>query len=305
MGKKLKRGEAEEIQRLAALGLPPITSRWCLGTMLGVNAGIFRSMELRPHRYYRNFRLASGNKVRNIRAPKAGLKVVQRWIAHNLANAYVAPDHVYGFVSGRSHIDAAMQHVNASWVVSVDISDFFPSTPVSVVRSRLLSIGYQEVAANLITSLVTYEESLPQGAPTSPVLSNICFGPSDLKMAAIAEHYDARITRYADDIVFSGETGIPHADILVSVRDHFERTCWDINERKVRISQAPNRRKVHGLLVHGGSVRLTKGYRNRIRAYKHLLNTRSDIPQEDYHSIMGHVSYADHLAELVGKSDSN
>lgn len=148
--------EVERINHLLGAGLIPITSKEVLATMIGVNPGIIWSFVNRPHRHYRSFSIPKGRGERLIMAPKVGLKIIQKWISIQLQRNAVFPDHVYGFVPGRSHIDAAAQHTEASWIYSVDIQDFFPTTTDTWVSSRLMSLGYDMVSASLITSLCCY-----------------------------------------------------------------------------------------------------------------------------------------------------
>ena len=196
--------ELSEIRRLCLLGLPPVTSRDVLATMLGINPGLVWSFENRSRRHYRHFTIPKGKGVRHIHAPKIGLKIVQKWLSVHLQKAFQAPQHVYGFVPGRSHIMAARVHCGARWIYSVDIENFFPSTPLEIVHSAFKQIGYQDDSSEMLSRLCCLNGFLAQGAPTSPVLSNICFTEIDQSLQEISKKYDVKLTRYADDIVYSG-----------------------------------------------------------------------------------------------------
>lgn len=294
--------EADEAKRLIALGLPPVTSVMALATMLGLNPGLVWSIRHRPNRYYRSFNIPKGRGVRQIDAPRVLLKVIQKWISVHLQRVYAAPDHVYGFVSDRSHIEAAAVHCGAHWVFSVDIADFFPSTREAQVFQAFQSLGYSEQSADLLAKLSCLRGGLAQGAPTSPVLSNICMAAVDQQLVAVAFAHGLRLTRYADDIVLSGTGDLP-ADLEQEVRAILAVTPWTVAEGKVSLDVAPARLKVHGLLVNGNSVRLTKGYRNRIRAYRHLMS-RSAIRDEDLATIRGHLEYSRYVDQVAKASVS-
>jgi RNA-directed DNA polymerase len=285
--------ESKEIQRLLELGLPPISSRNALSVMLGVNPGFLWSLENRPSRYYRSFRIRKGNGHRNIDAPLVALKIIQKWIGFHLAHIYSRPFHVFGFVPGLSHIDAAKQHLNAEWVISLDIRNFFQSTPLDAVAESLTLIGYSDESARLISRLSCLRGYLAQGSPASPVLSNIAFSGTDKLLAQIADAYRCRLTRYADDIVFSGRGELPK-NLLEAATHVFDDTPWSISEDKVRQDILPSRLKVHGLLVHQDRVRVTKGYRNRLRAYQHLWNLNK-IKDVDKPRVRGHLLYAQQI----------
>jgi Retron-type reverse transcriptase len=283
--------ELSEVRRLAAVGLPPIATLGVLATMLGINRGLIWSLINRTPRYYRAFTIPKGRGYRRIYAPKIALKIPQKWIGVQLARHYIAPNHVFGFVPGRSHVDAARVHVGARWVFSMDIEDFFPSTPKRLVEQILVDLGYGLPGAEIIAALTCLNGSLAQGAPSSPVLSNLCFAPWDKALAVYAERSGVRLSRYADDVVFSGEGDYPEG-LREEVEALLRTSPWKISEHKVSLSIAPKRLKVHGLLVHGERIRLTKGYRNRIRAYRHLLGSREDIGPDFLRRVTGHLSYA-------------
>jgi hypothetical protein len=81
------------------------------------------------------------------------------------------------------------------------------------------------------------------------------------------------------------------------VKKIFDGTCWSLSQEKERIEPLKGRIKVHGLIVNGPGVRLTKGYRNKIRAYRHIINKGGDITNEA--SLLGHINYADHVSDRL------
>ena len=284
-------GEADEIFRLFGLGLPPVTSLKALAVMTGYNPGFIWSLVDRPEKYYRLFEIPKGRQVRRIEAPRVALKLIQKWFSLHFARQWKPHDAVHGFVRGRSHVSAAREHVTAEWLVSGDIENFFPSTLKKDVRAAMLRLGYRsEVSLSTIESLCCRYDRLAQGAPSSPVLANIALDLLDQKMAAIADQYGVVFTRYADDIVFSGRGRAP-ASIVEELNAIFEGTSWRLSTRKQSVMHLPDRLKVHGLLVHGEHVRLTKGYRNRLRAFRHLLD-RGTIKEADKRRIRGHLNYS-------------
>lgn len=293
--------EAEEIKTLASRGLPPITSRHTLATMLGVNSGLIWSFVNRPHRYYRTFEIPKGRTTRTITAPRVALKIIQKWLGYHLARVVPVHAHVYGFVPGQSHIAAAYVHREAEWAIAVDIANFFQTTPIALVESALKQIGYNNIAAEMLASLTSYNGALAQGAPSSPALSNICFTETDAKLFELSEEHSCRITRYADDIVFSGKGQVPPS-LRDDIHHIFEKTPWKLAPSKERIQPIKGRIKIHGLIVTGQNVRTTKGYRNKLRAYKHILTTRGDHI-EKAHTLRGHLRYEQQVEEAVRRME--
>lgn len=274
---------------LAGKGLPPATSLETISVLFGYNPGIVRALMVNTAHYYRFFKIRSGKKYRDISSPKVSLKLIQTWAGFHLSRIALPP-HVYGFVPGRSHVDAVEQHIGAEWAYSVDILDFFGTTPSINVRDTLVHLGYSEDAANTLTSLATLNGFLPQGSPASPALSNLCFRDVDTRLSQLADEYGCNLTRFADDISFSGSDKMPEV-LPARINQIFAITPWNLHPAKVAKQPLKGRIKIHGLLVKNNSIALTKGYRNKIRAYRHLwLNGK--IRPSDIKKIRGHLNFA-------------
>lgn len=288
--------EMDEAKRLTELNLPPITSVTALATMLGVNSGLIWSIRHRTNQYYSSFNIPKGKTFRRINAPRVVLKVIQKWISVHIQNSFKAPDHVHGFIPGKSHVTAAAVHCRANWTFSIDIEDFFPSTPEKNVIEAFQSLGYNKKSADLLSKITCINGGLAQGAPTSPILSNVCMASIDNQLASLASSLKLRLTRYADDIVFSG-TDQPHKNLEQEIRSIIESGPWAVAENKVAFDILPAQLKVHGLLVHGNSVRLTKAYRNRLRTYNHLMH-QGKIADHDLNYIRGHIEYGKFVDQI-------
>jgi hypothetical protein len=224
------------------------------------------------------------------------LKVIQKWFGHHLAESLMFDECVYGFVRGRSAVQGAAIHCGANWIYSIDIKDFFPRTSTRRVVQALMDIGYPDRGAELIGVLCSYEGYLSQGSPASPVLSNLVFRDVDAELTGLSEQYGVRYTRYADDIVFSGKETFA-SKLKSDIRSIVEAEGWELAARKEHYAESPRRLKVYGLLVHGDRPRLTKGYRNRIRAFKHLVE-ENKIEEKDLQRVMGHLAYARSVEDI-------
>lgn len=201
-------------------------------------------------------------------------------------------------MKNRSHLDAAMIHVGADWLFGVDIRDFFRSTPKDLVQTYLEQLGYPKSGARLLADLTCLNGFLAQGAPSSPVLSNLCISDIDRHLQGIAGKHQIRLTRYADDIVFSGMDEIPDS-LRSEVENLFLSSPWQLAPEKIELWVRPHRLKVHGILVDGPSPRLTKGYRNKLRAFHHILK-RTDLNGADRARLAGHVNYSNYVERVVG-----
>jgi hypothetical protein len=143
---------------------------------------------------------------------------------------------------------------------------------------------------------------LAQGSPASPVLSNICAGDLDTNLLKIAEKYGCNYTRYADDVTFSGRTVVP-AGLIDDVTNAFHASPWELAPGKTTLSVSPARLKVHGLLVNTETPRLTKGYRNKLRAYRHL--AAHGKLTNNLSKVNGHLSYAADVDRRVAAENIN
>lgn len=291
-----RQAHQDEIVWLVERGLPPAVSLRTISTLFGVSAELIGAMSRKPSRYYRTFKIRKGRKTRVITAPRIALKLIQSWFGWHLARAVTLPECVFGFVPGKDGVkSAAAVHCGATWVYSVDLRDFFPSIDSDRVTEALRAIGYSERASGFLVRLVTLDGRLPQGSPASPVISNIAFTQTDVALSKLAYEHSIKYSRYADDLVFSG-SGDPPEGLAVLVRATLVSAGWVTADEKEYMAIRPARLKVHGLLVHGEKPRLTKGYRNRLRAFQHLLRSNK-LNQEDLPRIKGHLAYARHIQD--------
>ena len=118
---------------------------------------------------------------REINAPSKKLKVIQRWILNNILYKLDSSDYVYGFIPGKTIFSNAQVHVNYDLVLGIDIKDFFPSIKFGSIYHIFKSAGYSNKIAWALADLCTYHWKLPQGAPTSPMLSNLAGKRLDMK----------------------------------------------------------------------------------------------------------------------------
>lgn len=281
-----------ESAAMAERGLPPAVSVRIIALLFGYSGKFVGSLSTAPRKHYRTFLIPKGRRRRTIRAPRVALKLIQRWIGFHLERSIAWPGHVTGFVTGRSHLTAVKAHTDAQWVYSVDIENFFPSVSRARVRYVLESLGYSSHASETISSLVCFDDALAQGSPSSPTLANLAMRDLDSKLLEITRLNGYRYTRYADDLVFSGLHESPSEEIRAQIKAEIEADGWRLASEKEYFAVRPKRLKVHGILVDSLVPRLTRGYRNKLRAYRHMLQNAS-LSDVDRKRLQGHVDYAD------------
>ena len=185
---------------------------------------------------------------RRIDAPCPGLKAIQRRIARRILNRQPLPKTAHGFRRRRSILTNARIHVRQPMLVKLDISDFFPTITFPRVLGLFRSIGFEQKVAVLLAKLCTLDGRVPQGAPTSPAISNIICARLDRRLFGLARKAGARYTRYADDMTFSGPAEIK--SLIPMVRRIVAEEGFQLAEGKTHVVRACRQQRVTGLVVN-------------------------------------------------------
>ena len=216
----------------------------------------------RVENLYYSFEIPKKNGgMRCINAPLEPLKHVQRILAKRLMviqeRHYLKSNEiVHGFTTHRGIITNSKNHRNKRFVMNLDLEDFFDSFHFGRVKGYFQKNQYfmlpEEVAA-CIANLACYNGKLPQGAPSSPVITNLICSILDRRLAAIAKKYLMTYTRYADDITFStnSKTFLDDKDKMLSeVYAVIGKSGFRVNQSKTRVSFCDSRQEVTGLVVN-------------------------------------------------------
>lgn len=186
---------------------------------------------------------------RKIEAPLDELKVRQKWIKRCILDKVYVSEYAKGFKCNSSIYENALPHVNKELVINIDIKDFFPSIHYKSVYKIFMYLGYTKQVAHLLTKLCTNDKNvLPQGAPTSPVISNIVLLKLDKRLSELVKSVGAVYTRYADDMTFSGDKSI--AKLLPLIYTIIREEGFQVNEKKLRLRYSNQRQEVTGLIVN-------------------------------------------------------
>lgn len=271
---------------------------------------------------YHNFYIAkkSGEK-RQISAPVNGLKSIQTYLNVMLQAIYEPSPYVMGFTPNRSVVDNAKVHIGQNYIYNLDIKDFFPSIPQARVWGRLkakpfnLKQSLANVVAGLCCMKVVTEEYekfiLPQGAPTSPLLTNAICDRLDYKLSKLASHYGLKYSRYADDITFSSMHNVYQegSKFMRELHEVIEEQGFTINEAKTRLQKKGSRQEVTGLII-SDKVNVTRKYTEDIRNIlyiweRHGLSVAYNLFYVHYKKEKGHVKKGEPVLENVisGKLD--
>ncbi|MBI9110127.1 retron St85 family RNA-directed DNA polymerase [Maridesulfovibrio ferrireducens] len=202
-----------------------------------------------PDNFYRQFSISKKNGgSRNITEPLPSLKEIQHWILTNILNNIPVSKYAKAYISKESIKSNARFHRKQPTVLCLDIKDFFGSIHGGIIFNLFRTIGYRSSIASLLTNLCIYDDALPQGAPTSPALSNIIMKGFDQRAAGFCKKREIRYTRYADDLTFSG-TFFPK-EIIRFITSALSDLKMDLNPTKTRILGQGQQQRVTGIVVN-------------------------------------------------------
>jgi RNA-directed DNA polymerase len=268
-------GRFTDKEKLEQQGLPIVEQSLELATAMGVSINELRflSFDRKTSKvsHYQQFLIAKkSGGTRRISAPMPRLKRLQYWILGNILEKLAPLDVAHGFIANRSIVTNAKDHVNKDVVVNMDLKDFFPSISYKRVKGLFCHFGYNEHIATILALICTApeidqleldgeifyvgrgERHLPQGAPTSPAISNLLCRRLDKRVKGIAKKLNFDYTRYADDLTFSASRKSAH---------HLQKLFWRmeniisdegfvIHPDKTRIMRKNTRQEVTGIVVN-------------------------------------------------------
>lgn len=262
-------------QRIEQNGIPAINNPNELAEFLGLSLPTLRW--LCYHRnadtgtHYARFTIPkSDGSERVISAPKPKLKAAQRKILSDILEALPIHGAAHGFVPGRSIATHAQLHAGAKVIIKLDVKDFFPTIVLPRVKGLFRKMGYPEQVATLLALLCTESprkevehdgtiyhvamgpRSLPQGAPTSPTLTNLLCVRMDRRLTGLARKYNWTYSRYADDLAFSwhNNDAATIGSILNFGKSIIGEEGFRVHPKKQRVLRSKSRQILTGLVVN-------------------------------------------------------
>jgi RNA-directed DNA polymerase len=328
--------------RLAA-DVPSLTTAGELARWLGITPaeldwfadcfGRERQRPAGPLRHYRYWWMSkSCGRKRLLEVPKERLKRIQRRILDEILAAIAPHEAAHAFRAGRSAVSCARPHVGQRVVLRIDLRDFFPSVRSRSVQALFHTLGYPEAVARLLTGLCTnsvpadvlqmavrstdaratqtrYEAPhLPQGAPTSPALANLCAYRLDCRLAGLAKRMGINYTRYADDLVFSGDRDFERnlGRFRVFVCAMILDEGFSIRRRKTRVMRSGGRQEITGIVVNQ-NVNVPRDELDRLKATLHNCVRSGPESQNREHldrfreHLLGRIAYVEMINAARGE----
>lgn len=286
-----------------------------------------------PENRYESFEIDKRNgEKRHIHAPVKALKYVQRQLSDLLQdcvdeinNTTGRNDRVcHGFRRDKSIVTNAREHRNRRYVFNLDLEDFFPSINFGRIRAFLISdknFALDPRVATLIAHIACHDKKLPQGSPSSPVISNLIAHVLDMHLVKLASKAGCTYSRYADDLTFStNEKCFPPAIAQQSgtnkhawfpsptLREIVKHCGFQINPNKTSMQYRDSRQVVTGLVVNR-KVNVRSEYRRNVRAMVHRVLTTGSFEAPDQepgtlnqlHGMLGFIDEIDvHNKSITG-----
>ena len=300
LGENISGGLQEKesnVEKLAGFGLTDFGDAAGLAKAIGITVGqlSFLSFNRRVSKvsHYRRFYMQkkSGGK-RLISAPMPRLKEAQYWILENILNKIPVHKSAHGFANEKSIVTNAQPHVQQDVVINLDFKDFFPTITFRRVKGVFCNLGYSEHLAIILASICTEpdvdmmkmdgtryfvakgERVLPQGAPTSPALTNILCYKLDKRLEGTAKRLMFNYTRYADDLTFSakGEYVKDLYKLLWRVKSITTDEGFVLHPDKLRIMRNGARQEVTGIVVND-QLGVDRRTMRKFRALLHQIKT--------------------------------
>ena len=242
-----------------------------LSKLLGVTTAYLGSVINSTENHYRIFSIPKRNKeeLRDIQAPYPALLECQKWINRHILKNIPIHSAANGYVSDRSIKTNAEEHLKQKSLLKIDLKNFFPSININRVINVFQRCGYADNVSFYLARICCYDNRLPQGAATSPYLSNVIAFTLDKRLHNMAKKLNLRYTRYADDLSFSGDmiTG----KIIDYISRIIEDCGFEINTNKTLLISKQNRKIVTGLSISGDQVKIPKKYKRKLRQELHCI----------------------------------
>ncbi|MDE7359279.1 MAG: reverse transcriptase family protein, partial [Lachnospiraceae bacterium] len=257
-----------------------LITRQDVADLLGITERSLRYFlyAVRPDNMYTQFVIKKKNgDDRYINAPDEKLRNIQRKLANILNCVYKVKPAAHGFAVDKNIITNAKNHVRRKYVFNMDLENFFDQIHFGRVRGMLMNPPYSigSEAALVIAQIACYKGKLPQGAPSSPILTNMICAPLDTQFTRLAREYNLCYSRYADDITFSSNKNVFPQEIVYTdlkgvhlgkeIQDILTKNSFSANQRKTRIFDSHRRQEVTGLVVNR-IVNIRRSYVKKIRA---------------------------------------
>ena len=268
-----KKKQATDFSKLKINQLPKCETANSLSKAMGITINELRFLcytnEVSKITHYQRFGIhKKTGGVRLISAPMPRLKRLQYWVLDNILYQIPLSEHAHGFVPSKSIVTNAMPHIKQKVVINLDLKNFFPTIAYPRIKGLFAGQGYASEVATLLALICSEPDTqtvqmdgqryyihskqrfLPQGAPTSPMISNIICRRLDARLQGLAHKYGFIYTRYADDMTFSSQQADKVQALLNWIKVTVKEEGFILHPDKTRIMHQGARQEVTGIVVN-------------------------------------------------------
>lgn len=259
------------IKAVVEKDIPVIIGINHLASMMQLDAETLKRMIASSHSFYHSFSIPKRKGgTRQIDAPYPSMIRAQRWIYHEILSKITISPSATGFIPHHSIKDNASAHLSQKCLLLLDVKDFFPSIKWHKVYAVFAHLGYPKNIAQYLASLCCLNGHAPQGAVTSPALSNVIAHRLDARITGLAKKYQVNYTRYADDMTFSGERISKRFQSFI--KKIVEEDGFKINRDKTRFIKGKHQKIVTGISISEDKLTVPKSKRREVRQQVYYIN---------------------------------
>ncbi len=269
-GEKTQKALSIYVQKLISNNTVIILDFNHLASLLGIQREVLSSIVMKSNSFYYTFEIPKRNGgQRIISAPYPVLLHAQKWIYENILIHQPLHKCSKGFIKNTSIVDNAKEHLNTKFVLKMDIQNFFPSIKINRVIAIFRNLGYTKRISYYLAAICCLNRALPQGAATSPAISNIIAKRLDQRLNGLANKFKLNYTRYADDFTFSG--GAIPIKMTTYIEEITEEEGFNINKPKTKLLGEKNQKIITGISISNGTMTVPKKAKREVRKNVHYV----------------------------------
>jgi RNA-directed DNA polymerase len=281
-------------------GFPVIFDLIHLAQILQMDVFSFASVVNSPTSFYRHFSIPKrrDGELRSIAAPYPILAEIQHWIKREILEKLPLHQSCFSYRRELSIVDNAKVHLSKSVLYKIDLKDFFPSINLRRIISVFQYCGYSNKVSFFLSALCSLDNSLPQGAATSPILSNIIGKRMDIRLSKLSIKFEINYSRYADDLTFSGE--YISNNFRNIVKKIIKNEGFEINPKKeILIIGTKHKKIITGISINTNETKLPRKYKRLLKSdiyklikYDFMVDpTKEDFDPIFFERIIGKLNY--------------
>ena len=288
---------------LRLMNLPVFSEEKELASLIHVDPGRIKTLSIYSNRYYKKYNIRKSNgKLREIKQPRKDLKGIQAWILRNILDKLTPTLFATAYIKDKNILSNVTPHCNNKYFMLLDLEEFFPSISIRRVAKIFSLIGYSEKIVYTLSMLCTCDYSLPQGAVTSPSLSNLIAAKLDRRISGYVSKRNISYTRYADDITLSSNNPATLCKTLPTILKIIKSEHFEPNMSKLRVLGPKKRCSITGLIKNNAEPKFGIGKKKKrlMRAVMHhfLFDLSKDNKYNSEESILGWINYLKSVDEV-------